>query len=1185
MYLKSIEIQGFKSFANRIELNFKSGITGIVGPNGSGKSNVADAVRWVLGEQSAKELRGASMQDVIFSGTETRKPMGFAYVAICLDNSDHALSIDYDEVTVARRVYRSGESEYLINGNACRLRDIEELFYDTGIGQEGYSIIGQGQIDKILSGKAEERRELFDEAAGIVKFKRRKAAALKKLAGEKDNLVRVNDIISELEKQVGPLEEQSAKAKVYISKKEELKKLDINVFLLETDNYKEQMRDADAKKKIAESDLAEAVREYDESGAEYEKLGTEIEELDSSIEEKRNEIANATLFRGQIEGNINVLKEKINSINASNEHFTGRIGALKKDREELESELVTVKAKKAEADERLKEGTEGLDEVKEELAGLDKEISELNSSIENDKSRIIETLNARSGIQAKIGRYETMLEQAEIRKSELSARVLRSKTDEETLDHEISDAAAALDAAENTIHTLEDEKAKADLKLGSIGEELAECDRQHRALEIEYHEKKSKLESLKNMAERYEGYGGAIRKVMEQKNREKGICGVVADLLTVEAKYEVAIETALGGAMQNIVTRDEATAKRLIALLKQEHAGRATFLPLTSIQPRNISMPDALREEGAIGSADKLVKIESQYAAVAANLLGAILVVDNMDHALQIARKYRYRLRIVTVGGEVLNPGGSISGGAYRSNNAGLLGRQREIEALTNEGKAVLKNIDKVLMRVEELRDEEYTAKEESTEKQKAIQEAGIARNTAALKLKGLQDRKNEREEGTDGLKRETAEIEAQIHEITESKAKVGEELSESERIQKELTEHVDALTNECERKDTAANELRVKINDADKAAASLIEAQKYQEQELMRIESSIRRCDVEIEANNKNIRENTADAEEKQREIADLQQKLVDDGNNSDERNTELNDMIQKKEELSKEQKELFGSREKLADKKSGIQKEIYRIDNIREKAEDASENLKSYMWDEYEMTPSDAESQRNPEDKDLAVMKKSISSLKNDIRDLGAVNVNAIEDYKNLMERYTFMDDQRNDLVKAADDLEKVIADLDDNMKRQFAEKFSEIGEQYDIVFKELFGGGKGTLELVDNENLLETDIRIIAQPPGKKLQNMMQLSGGEKALSAIALLFAIQNLKPSPFCLLDEIEAALDEANVDRFASYLTKLTNHTQFIVITHRRGTMVKADRLYGITMQEKGVSTQVNVDLTDEEYA
>ncbi len=1185
MYLKSIEIQGFKSFANRIELNFKSGITGIVGPNGSGKSNVADAVRWVLGEQSAKELRGASMQDVIFSGTETRKPMGYAYVAICLDNADHALSIDYDEVTVARRVYRSGESEYLINGNTCRLRDIEELFYDTGIGQEGYSIIGQGQIDKILSGKAEERRELFDEAAGIVKFKRRKAAALKKLAGEKENLVRVNDIISELEKQVAPLEEQSAKAKVYISKKEELKKLDINVFLLETDKYSEQMREADEKKKIAESDLAGATKEYDESGAEYEKLGNDIEELDKSIEEKRNEIASATLFRGQIEGNINVLKEKINSINASNEHFTGRITSLQSDRENLEGELETVKAKKAEADERLRKGTEGLDEVREELIGLDKEISELNSNIDEDKSRIIETLNARSGIQAKIGRYETMLEQAEIRKSELSARVLRSKTDEETLDHEISDAAAELDEAEKNIRGLEDEKAKIDLKLSSIGEELAECDRQHRALEIEYHEKKSKLESLKNMAERYEGYGGAIRKVMEQKSREKGICGVVADLLTVESKYEVAIETALGGAMQNIVTRDEATAKRLIALLKQEHAGRATFLPLTSIQPRNISMPEALKEEGAIDSADKLVKIDSQYSAVASNLLGAILVVDNMDHALVIARKYRYRLRIVTVGGEVLNPGGSISGGAYRSNNAGLLGRQREIEALTSEGKGVLKNIDKILMHVEELRDEEYSAKEESADKQKAIQEAGIARNTAALKLKGLQDRKNEREEGADGLKRERSEIEHQIREITESKAKVSQELEESENIQKELTERVDMLTNECERKDAAANELRVRINDADKAAASLIEAQKYQEQELARIESSIRRCDVEIEANKKNIRDNTADAEEKQREIAELQQKLVDDGNNSDERNTELNDMIRRKEELSKEQKELFGSREKLADKKSGIQKEIYRIDNIRERAEDASETLKSYMWDEYEMTPSDAEAQRDPEENDLAAMKKSIAGLKNDIRDLGAVNVNAIEDYKNLMERYTFMDDQRNDLVKAADDLEKVIADLDDNMKRQFSEKFSEIGKQYDIVFKELFGGGKGTLELVDNENLLETDIRIIAQPPGKKLQNMMQLSGGEKALSAIALLFAIQNLKPSPFCLLDEIEAALDEANVDRFASYLTKLTNHTQFIVITHRRGTMVKADRLYGITMQEKGVSTQVNVDLTDEEYA
>ena len=1184
MYLKSIEIQGFKSFANKLDFNFKGGITGIVGPNGSGKSNVADAVRWVLGEQSAKELRGSSMQDVIFSGTETRKPMGYAYVAICLDNADHALQIEYDEVTVARRVYRSGESEYLINGNTCRLRDIEELFADTGIGQEGYSIIGQGQIDKILSGKADERRELFDEAAGIVKFKRRKNSALKKLADEQNNLVRVNDIISELEKQVEPLEEQSEKAKVYLSKKEELKELDINVFLLEADRLNEQISDTVKKQEVAENDLNEITKQYEESRIGYEKIAQNIEDMEKKIEEKREEIANATVFRGQIEGQINVLREQINTIKVTDEHFADRIKSIETDKAGYESELEAVRERKASADEKVKLGSAGLDEDREKLIEMDREISELNAKSDSEKARIIDTLNSRSTIKTNIGRYDTMLEQAEIRKSELNARFLRSKTDEETLDHQIRDAAAALDEANAKVGALEEQKEATTARLEEINQKLEECNRERHNLDISYHEKKSRLESMKNMAERYEGYGGAIKKAMEMRSKEKGICGVVADLFTVDAKYEVAIETALGGAMQNIVTKDDGTAKRIIQVLKQERAGRATFLPLTSLQPRSILIPEALGENGVIGAANTLVHVEKQYEIVASNLLGAILVVDNMDNALVIAKKYRYKMRIVTVGGEVLNPGGSISGGAYRSNNAGLLGRQREIEALTKEGKEILKRIDAVLSSVEEMRDTQREDRMALEELRKSIQDAEIVRNTCALKLKGLEDRKKEREEGAGGIERENAEIEKQITEIKESKARVEAELAESERLEVEITETVQRLTAESVEKTEIADGLREKINEADKANASLIQEQNYAEQELERILTSIRRCEKDLEVNKRNMAENASEAEEKRKAIERLTDQLNNDGTESDGRSKELEELIQQKEDFAKQQNEIFTSREGLAERKGSIEKEIYRLTSAKEKFELNTESLTSYMWDEYAMTPSDAEALRNEEKTDLAGMKKTIVSLKNAIRSLGSVNVNAIEDYKNLMERYTFMDNQRNDLVQAAEDLEKVIAELDENMKKQFSEKFSEIGKQYDIVFKELFGGGKGTLELVNSDNLLETDIKIIAQPPGKKLQNMMQLSGGEKALSAIALLFAIQNLKPSPFCLLDEIEAALDEANVDRFASYLSKLTEHTQFIVITHRRGTMVKADRLYGITMQEKGVSTQVNVDLSDEAY-
>ncbi len=1184
MYLKSIEIQGFKSFANKLEFIFKGGITGIVGPNGSGKSNVADAVRWVLGEQSAKELRGASMQDVIFSGTETRKPMGYASVAICLDNSDHALSIEFDEVTVARRVYRSGESEYLINGNICRLRDIEELFYDTGIGQEGYSIIGQGQIDKILSGKAEERRELFDEAAGIVKFKRRKNIAQKKLSEEEGNLVRVNDIISELETQIKPLEEQSETAKIYLSKKEELKGLDISVYLLETDKYKAQIEETREKQGIADNDLKDAEQKYEESRINYEKKTVEAEEIEKKIDAKREEIAGKTLYKGQIQGQINVLKEQINTIKVSDEHFNKRIEALKLDKEGYEKEIEGLRAKKQEADEKVQGRTAVLDDERERLKKLEEEISAVEKKSEEGKSRIIETLNARSTIKSNIGRYDTMLEQAQIRQSEIEARFLRAKTDEETLSREISEAQSKVDEAEERLKEAEASKGENDTKRSLIAGRLAELDNRHHSLEIKYHEKKSRLESVKNMAERYDGYGNAVKKAMEQRSREKGICGVVADLFTVDAKYELAVETALGGALQNIVTKDEDTAKRIINVLKAEHAGRATFLPLTSIQPRSIPVPEALNEQGVIGAGNTLIKVEKKYENVASNLLGGILVVDNIDNATVIARKYRYRLRIVTVAGEVLNPGGSISGGAFRSNNGGLLGRQREIDSLTKEGREILSEIDKVLSEVEDLKNQQRELQTAVAEDEKRIRELGIERNTCALALKNLEDRTRERQEGESGIEREKNELKRQIEELKAAKEKVEEELLESEKLEADITKEIDTLTAENDSRTQEAHALRDKINEADKANASILESQKYAAAELERIESSIKRCESELSVNLRNIQENKNETESKLAEIERLEKSIAVDEDEEDDDHKELNELLSRKDELAKEQKEIFSSREDLAERKTSIEKEIYRLASAKEKYENSIENLTSYMWEEYEMTPSDAESMRTEETGELPAMRKRILSLKNSIRELGAVNVNAIEDYKNLMERFNFMDGQRNDLVKAAEDLQKVIEELDENMKKQFSEKFGEISTQYDIVFKELFGGGKGTLELVNGDDLLGTDIKITAQPPGKKLQNMMQLSGGEKALSAIALLFAIQNLKPSPFCLLDEIEAALDEANVDRFASYLSKLTEHTQFIVITHRRGTMVKADRLYGITMQEKGVSTQVNVDLSDESY-
>ena len=682
MYLKSIEIHGFKSFANKIVFQFHNGITGIVGPNGSGKSNVADAVRWVLGEQRIKQLRGASMQDVIFSGTELRKPLGYAYVAITLDNSDHQLAIDYNEVTVARRIYRSGESEYLLNGTPCRLKDVNELFYDTGIGKEGYSIIGQGQIDKILSGKPEERRELFDEAAGIVKFKRRKLAAQKKLEDEQQNLVRVNDILSELEKQIGPLEKQSETAKIYLKKKEELKTLDVNMFLLENQRLQEQLKDAQEKYDIASEDLENTSKQYENIKEEYEKIEGQITLLDETIEKNRSALTDTSMLRGKLEGEINVLKEQIHSARNNEEHLKQRREAVLNEIAAKNQDKEGILSDKGQIDEQVAEIEKKRDEAKAALTAVQSCIEELNNQIEGGKNAIIEALNARATIKSKLGRYDTMTEQVNIRKAELTSRILRMKSDEAQQEETLKALNDEFEKINEEIRTLNDAVESKEEKLTLLRETLADKDKRLRDTQVSYHQEKSRLEALSNLTERYEGYGGSVKKVMERKEQEKGIVGVVADIIKVDKKYETAIETALGGNIQNIVTDDEETAKRMIGYLKQTKAGRATFLPLTSItHPQEFKNPESLKEKGVLGMADELVHVDEKYRNVAKAMLGRIVVVDQVDNAVRIARKFDYGIRMVTLEGELLVPGGAISGGAFK-NNSNLLGRRREMEEM-----------------------------------------------------------------------------------------------------------------------------------------------------------------------------------------------------------------------------------------------------------------------------------------------------------------------------------------------------------------------------------------------------------------------------------------------------------------------------------------------------------------------
>lgn len=1183
MYLKSIEIHGFKSFANKLVFKFHNGITGIVGPNGSGKSNVADAVRWVLGEQRIKQLRGASMQDVIFSGTETRKPLGYAYVAITLDNSDHQLAIDFEEVTVARRIYRSGESEYLLNGAPCRLKDVNELFYDTGIGKEGYSIIGQGQIDKILSGKPEERRELFDEAAGIVKFKKRKMAAQKKLEDEKQNLIRVNDILSELEKQIGPLERQSEKAKIYLKKREELKTLDVNMFLLENNHLQEQLLSAQNKYEIASNDLEQATTQYEKIKEEYEQIETQIEMLTQSIEQERASLSDTSVMRGKLEGEINVLKEQIKSAKSNEEHFRSRKAAVEKEMEIKLLDKEGILTDKKVIDEQVAEIESQRNEARTKLLEMQSRIEALNSDIESGKNTIIDALNSRATIKSKLGRYDTMMEQINIRKAELTSRLLRIKSDEAQQEATITKLQEEFERINEGIRALNDSQESKEEQLALMREELSNKDKKLRDTQVNYHQEKSKLEALTNLTERYEGYGGSVKKVMECKDREKGIVGVVADIIKVDKKYETAIETALGGNIQNVVTDDEETAKRMITFLKQTKSGRATFLPLTSItNPQEFKNPDSLREKGVIGMADELVTIDGKYKNVAKAMLGRIVVIDNVDNAVKIAKKFDYGIRMVTLEGELLVPGGAISGGAFK-NNSNLLGRRREIDELEANVKKHLKEIDVLLEEIEETKSERNKLRLSLEEDKAALQKKFIEQNTARLNVIKAEERKNEASEGSLELKNEEREIENQVQEIKLNKQEIQKELEDSELLEKQVEQQIRKFQSELEEKRREESEQSVHVTEWDVEVEKMLQQQGFHQQNVDRIDGEIARYASELAEIEEGISSSSEDTASKESSITQIEETIIASHTTQGDTEKKLKEDIEKKENLTLKQKNFFADRESLSERMTGLDKEVYRLNAQREKFQEMLESQINYMWDEYEITLSDAASLRNEEMTDLSFMKKEITSLKDQIKKLGDVNVNAIEDYKNLMERYQFLKTQHDDLVEAEKTLEGIIVELDTAMRKQFNEKFAEIGKEFDKVFKELFGGGKGTLELMEDEDILEAGIRIIAQPPGKKLQNMMQLSGGEKALTAIALLFAIQNLKPSPFCLLDEIEAALDENNVARFAKYLHKLTKNTQFIVITHRRGTMEKADRLYGITMQEKGVSTLVSVNLIDKE--
>ncbi|MCR5742598.1 MAG: chromosome segregation protein SMC [Lachnospiraceae bacterium] len=1184
MFLKSIEVQGFKSFANKLNFEFHNGVTCIVGPNGSGKSNVADAVRWVLGEQSAKQLRGANMQDVIFSGTELRKPQGYAYVSITLDNADRQLPIDYEEVTVSRRVYRSGESEYKINGVISRLRDIQELFYDTGIGKEGYSIIGQGQIDKILSNKPDERRELFDEAVGIVKFKRRKKETLKKLESEHANLVRVTDILYELEKQVGPLGRQAENAKKYLNLRDELKKVDRQLFTLDYDASNRELEENQKNTEIVTGHLQDVDAEQVQLETQYQEVNTKVREYDTSIEEGNARFNELSVSLQDKEGRIAVLREQINTENTNEQHLNERLSASNEEENKYLQEqknLQNDKVANAERERTLANEEYGATNT---LAALDIRIARHQKSVEESKNKLINLMNEKTGETSKLSHYETLEQQLLLRRGEISSRIIKLKSEKEDLDTEQDslksnqkELAETVSVRRKNYTSVVNDRRDAQTKYQSLLNDAQKY-------EQEYKISSSRAEQLRNLEERYEGFGNSVKRVMDYAGKNgRGIEGVVSNLIKVDKKYETAIEIALGGAIQNIVTISTDVAKKMIAYLKENKFGRATFLPLDAYKDATVfAQKEALKSKGVIGIANTLVTNDKKYDNLISHLLGRTLVVDNIDNATAIAKANRYQIRIVTLEGDLLSPGGSLTGGTFK-NTSNLLGRKNEIEELEKTAASASKNLKETVAARDKIKNKLDSLEAQEKEVSDDLQKLLLDKTAIDMRLSAVSDKLDKVMVELADATGESASLEGELGKLRSQKEQVYSSLANIENENSDYDKNISEDERKLQEEKNSREELNASLTSVRIELSKLKQKKDFAVENEQRVADELERIRAEKRTLTERLGKTGASIDSINAQINDLNAERDKEMIEKDEVALRVKQATFDKSQIMADQTEFFAKQKDISERKKDLEVELLRLQNRHEKLEEHLEERVNYFWIEYEMSPTEAVVPEEEITASATELKKTVTSLKGSIKALGSVNVNAIEEYKEVSERYEFMKTQYEDLTKAEKTLHGIIDELDEGMRRQFNEQFARIQVEFDKVFAELFGGGHGKLELVEDEDVIEAGIRIISQPPGKKLQNMMQLSGGEKALTAIALLFAIQNLKPSPFCLLDEIEAALDDSNVSRFAGYLHKLTEHTQFILISHRRGTMIMADRLYGITMQEKGVSTLVSVNLIESE--
>ena len=1183
MYLKRLELQGFKSFADRTVLEFMPGITTVIGPNGSGKSNISDAIRWVLGEQSMKSLRGTKSLDIIFAGTQNRKSLGFAEASLVFDNSDGALPIEYTEVTVTRKIYRSGETGYFINKTPCRLKDVLELFMDTGIGKDGYSIIGQGKIDEILSNKSEDRRHIFEEAAGIVKYRVRKAESEKKLEHTKVNLLRINDILSEIETNIDPLKIQSEKAKKYLNLREELKNIEIGLFLYNIEKYKIDLENIVKDEEIYKTQCNDEEGRLERIKNLKEELKAEVEEITNKIEEISNLGFESQKEIEMLNSDINVSNTRISNNKENSKRFEEEISELNKRIAELQEEKEQKELKKENLKTNKEKFTKELQEKEEELAKITKKLSSKEIEIEGYKKNVEENTDRRYELQANISEQDINYQNYEKRqnqiKNEISSNI--SELDGTRLKKdEISKEFYEIDSKRNKILTelkeINSSKEEADKKIKSFENSINMYSSEMRI-------KESKLKFLIETEKEKEGYIKSVKSLLKDceniKELGKGMNGVLANVIEVPEEYQTAIEMCLGASLQNIVTETEEDAKRLVEHLRKNNLGRASFLPITSVKGKKIEKIKG-NEKGVIGIASDLIKYSKKYEQIILNLLGRTVIVDNMETAIKVSKQNSYSFRIITLDGDVINPSGAITGGSVAKKTVNILGRGKEIEKLEKE----IEKIKEKIANLEKEKVEYESSIEDILESaeilEKELQEIEIAYATGKQKTIAIDENISRIEMRLNKLKEEQSKLEEQKNQATENKKNIENEINkiseENEKLSKIITEFAELNKDNQKYIDDLnfdITNLKISVSSFDESESSIQEIQERIDTELENTSKSIENKKVQIEQ----IKQDNFNLEESIQEIKEKINNIKETVQQSRSKIEEMKkERIEKNQKLSSQEEEITSKFKVIEDLKA----QIVKIEVRKTKLEEDINEIINKMWEEYELTPNNVVDYKKPDNVQLT--QKKVKGLRNEIRELGSVNVDSIEEYKALKERYDFMCEQRVDLENTMSKLRKVISDMTGIMKQQFKEQFALINKNFSEVFKELFGGGNASLKLEDEENILECGIEITVQPPGKKLQNMMLLSGGEKAFTAIALLFAILKINPAPFCVLDEIEAALDDVNVYRYAEYLKKFSKDTQFLVITHRKGTMEAADTVYGVTMEESGISKLLSMKLKEQ---